>query len=634
MDDRKKTKNRLIDDLSLLRQCLSDLERSAADNERRMKELQESEERYRTIVETTNTGYVIVDSSGLVIDANAEYVRMTGYCNLSDILGRSVLEWTAQHEKAKNEAAIRKCVQEGHIRNFEIDYVDMRGNITPVEINATVVDPDKIPRIITICHDITVRKRASQELHESENRLRMITDNARDVIWMMDMNLNFTFLSSSINQMLGYTEEEYLTVPHEDIIGSSTYKKLRNIFLEELAVENMQDKDIYRYRIVETEQIKRDGSKIWVEIKLSFIRDAEGRPIGILGFSRDITERKRAEETLRQSEEKYRTILENISDGYYEVDLAGNFTFFNDALRQIYAYPKEELLGLNYRRYTNQQTADSLFQAYNNVYRHGGPGRIFDYEVTRKNGEKRYVEVAFSLRKDASGKTIGFGGITRDITGRKQMAEALKDSENRLNTILEANPTGIILVEKQTRTIAYVNQSAAKMIGLPSETIVGRVCHRFICQADINRCPIYDLGLAIDYAEKNMLRQDGSSLTTLKAAAEISLGGVKYLLESFIDISKQKQTENERQKLEERLLRAEKMESLGTLAGGVAHDLNNVLGVLVGYSELLLEKIPPAIQLENMLPTFWLPVKKVPPSSRIFNSGPSRCFGFRSHKPE
>jgi PAS domain S-box/PAS domain S-box/PAS domain S-box len=458
MDDHKKTKNQLIDDLSLLRQHLSDLEKSAADNKRQMKELRESEERYWTIVETTNTGYVIVDSFGLVIDANAEYVRMTGHENLSDILGRSVLEWTAVHEKTKNETAIRKCMQEGHIRNFEIDYVDAKGNITPVEINATVVDSDTIPRIISIC--------------------------------------------------------------------------------------------------------------------------------------RDITSRKLSEETLRQSEEKYRTILENINDGYYEVDLAGNFTFFNDALRQIYAYPKEELLGLNYRRYTDQQTADSLFQAYNMVYRHGGPGRVFDYEVTRKDGEKRYVEVAFSLLKDASGKTIGFGGITRDITGRKRMAEALKDSENRLSTILEANPTGIILVEKQTRTIAYVNQSAAKMIGLPSETIVGRVCHRFICPADVNHCPIYDLGLAIDYSEKNILRQDGSSLPIMKAAAEISVGGKEYLLESFIDISKQKQMEKERQKLEERLLRAEKMESLGTLAGGVAHDLNNVLGVLVGYSELLLEKIP------------------------------------------
>jgi two-component system, cell cycle sensor histidine kinase and response regulator CckA len=109
-----------------------------------------------------------------------------------------------------------------------------------------------------------------------------------------------------------------------------------------------------------------------VEINATLV-DSDAIP-RIISICRDITSRKLSEETLRQSEEKYRTILENISDGYFEVDLAGNFTFFNDALRQIYAYLKEELLGLNYRRYTDQQTADGLFQAYNRVYRHGGAG--------------------------------------------------------------------------------------------------------------------------------------------------------------------------------------------------------------------------------------------------------------------
>jgi len=143
----------------------------------------------------------------------------------------------------------------------------------------------------------------------------------------------------------------------------------------------------------------------------------------------DITERKRAEEALHQSEEKYRTILESIEDGYYEVDLAGNLTFFNDSMCRIWGYSEEELMGMNNRQYTDQENAKRVYQAFNRVYRTGEPVRGFDWEIIRKDGTKRYIETSVSLRKDASGKPIGFRGIGRDITDRKRIEEQLFQSE-------------------------------------------------------------------------------------------------------------------------------------------------------------------------------------------------------------
>jgi PAS domain S-box-containing protein len=146
----------------------------------------------------------------------------------------------------------------------------------------------------------------------------------------------------------------------------------------------------------------------------------------------EMQERKQAEEALRESEEKYRTILEKIEDAYYEVDLAGNLTFFNDSMCRIWGYPREELMGMNDRQYTDKENAKKLFQAFNKVYRTGEPRRECDWEIIRKDGTKRCIEASISLRKDSSGKPIGFRGIIRDITERKRAEEVLKEKTEEL----------------------------------------------------------------------------------------------------------------------------------------------------------------------------------------------------------
>jgi len=148
-------------------------------------------------------------------------------------------------------------------------------------------------------------------------------------------------------------------------------------------------------------------------------------------------ERKRVEVALRESEEKYRTILENIEDGYYEVDLAGNFTLFNDIICRHFGYTREELKGMNYRQYADQENAERLFQAFNRVYKTGEPRRECDWEIIRKDGTRRCIEASISLRKSASAKPIGFRGIVRDVTERKRADEALRESEERFRELAE-----------------------------------------------------------------------------------------------------------------------------------------------------------------------------------------------------
>ncbi len=128
------------------------------------KALWESESLYRALVETTGTGYVVIDAHGKVLDANREYVRLSGHKDLKEILGRTVVEWTAPYEKEKNAGAVAQCARDGHIWNFEVDYADKDGKITPIEVNATVVTRGGALQILTICRDITARRRRQEEI--------------------------------------------------------------------------------------------------------------------------------------------------------------------------------------------------------------------------------------------------------------------------------------------------------------------------------------------------------------------------------------------------------------------------------------------------------------------------------------
>jgi PAS domain S-box-containing protein len=141
---------------------------------------------------------------------------------------------------------------------------------------------------------------------------------------------------------------------------------------------------------------------------------------------------KLEDEALRKSEEKYRTILHSIEEGYYEVDLSGNLTFFTDRLCTFLGYSKEELMGMNNRQFTTEESAKKVYQVFSEVYRTGKPANAFDWEMIKKDGTRWWIETSVSLIRDSNGQPIGFRGIGRDVTERKQMEEQAKVHQQQL----------------------------------------------------------------------------------------------------------------------------------------------------------------------------------------------------------
>jgi len=321
-----------------LEQRIKELEQEAVERNRSEEALQGSEEKYRALVETTDTGYLILDEAGRVIDANPEYIRLTGHQTLEEIKNRSVVEWTALHDQARNAQEVEKCMKQGFVRNLEIDYVDRDGNITPIEINAKVVETEDELQILSLCRDITERTQAEEALRESEKRFRELTELLPISIYEMDGQGKLTFANRGAFDRFGYTQEDFIQgLNGFDMIAPEDRKK---------AMESIQ-------RVTGGEQLglqeyialRKDGSTFPSLANSTTITRA-GKHVGLRGFIIDVTKLKQAEEALRESESKFRSLFDLAPQAIALTEVeTGKLIDVNNTLCKLTKYSKEEVVG-------------------------------------------------------------------------------------------------------------------------------------------------------------------------------------------------------------------------------------------------------------------------------------------------
>jgi len=263
------------------------------------------------------------------------------------------------------------------------------------------------------------RKRVEEALKKSEEILQMFIKNTPAAIAMCDRQMRYMAYSDRWVHDYGLSNDYLIGSCHYDVfpdLPSHWKEEHKRCFLGDV-IKN------------EEEPFPRaDGSMDWVRRDLYPWSHKSGEIGGLIMFTEVITDRKQAEETLRESEEKYRNILKNIDDGYFEVDIAGNFTFANDSMCKILGYPKNELVGMNNQEYMDEENAKKIFQTFNKVYRTGISTKALDWKLTRKDGMECFIETVVSLVKDSNGNGIGFRGVARDITERKQLESQLQQA--------------------------------------------------------------------------------------------------------------------------------------------------------------------------------------------------------------
>ena len=265
----------------------------------------------------------------------------------------------------------------------------------------------------------------SEDLRQSEIRFRTIFEAAPVGIAIANPEGYFIEANSAFYRLLGYSPEEVKKLTFIDITHPADRQETAKLSTA------VREGKMNAYQ-AEKRYLKKDGSFLWGIVRATAIKDDSGNVQYWIGIIEDITERRAAKEKIKQSVKRYRNILESIEEGYFEVDLKGNFTFFNDQVCKTVGYSRDELLGMNNRQYTSPQTSRSMYEVFNKIFRTGQPADVVNYEIIHKDGYKRILEVSASLMRNSDGDPIGFRGILRDVTDRIQAGKEKERLESQV----------------------------------------------------------------------------------------------------------------------------------------------------------------------------------------------------------
>ncbi|HPS93693.1 MAG TPA: PAS domain S-box protein [Deltaproteobacteria bacterium] len=514
-----------------------------------MDRLRKSEEHYRTVFENTGTASIIIGSDTTIRQANANFEKLSGFSK-QELEGK--LSWMIfiaedDLERMKDFHEQRREESGSAPNSYEFRFRNRSGGIRDILLTIALISGTT--ESIGSLMDITERKRAEEGLRRSEERYRDILESMEEAYFEVDLKGNFTFFNATAVTNLGYTDDEMMGMNfHQYVNKENAHKVFESFHKVYVTGEPIKGFD--------WEIIKKKGEKMDVESSVALRRDADGTITGFKGVVRDISKRKQAEEALRESEQKYRSILESIEEAYFEVDLKGDFTFFNGALSRCFGYDRQELIGMNNRAYTTPETARLAYQIFSEIHRTGLPRSLVNYEIIRKDGSKRILEMSISLRQGPLGEPIGFRGVARDVTERIRSEQALRESERRYRTIFEKTATANVIVAEDN-TILLANSNFEKLSCLSRQKVEGKMkWTQLVDPGDLERMKQYHAkrrlgqGSAPESYEFTSVGLYGGKRDLFLSVAVIP--ETKESIASIMDITKRKGAEKALRESEER----------------------------------------------------------------------------------
>ena len=394
-----------------------------------------TEKKFETVFHSSPVPSAITDiETGMILAANRALESLSGF-TLEEALGKTSLDIGIWKNPADRDRIIRKIATGNPVDNEEVVYRVRSGEIRNILYTGRLIDVDGKPHILSHALDITEHKRSEQALKESEERYRILAENARDVIWILDLDLKYLYMSPSIKRLRGYSAEEVMKQSLDQILTPESYRRAMEIFHKELGLERMEQIHGPDWsRTIEIEMFCRDGSTVWTEVIINLLYDKEGTLTSFMGITRDITKRRQAEEALRQSEERFR-IMAEVSPEIFWMATPGweKVIYVSPAFERIIGMPVDEV-------YRDPRAWLNLVHHEDSAYvsstigfgqEHAADGE-YDFRIIRKDGAMRWIHNRRYAVHNSQGDLICFTGMAEDITERKQAEEDRSIYEVRL----------------------------------------------------------------------------------------------------------------------------------------------------------------------------------------------------------
>jgi PAS domain S-box-containing protein len=548
------------------------------------KALKASEENFRNSMDSSSMGIRIMGNADYTLYANQALLDMFGYENIEALRASPPQE----HYTPESHADfIRRKEQfaRGELlpNTFEFDIVRKDGAIRNIQLSSNHVFWNGKEQFQILYTDITERKQAQEALRVSEEKYRLIVENSQDIIFTLDSAGKFIYVSPSVKQMLGYNQTDLIGRPFNSLVHPD------DLHVIEDAIQRGDEAGYHQYRFRHA-----SGEWRWHASRGTKMLDTGGKTFNFTGISNDITERKKTEEALMLSEQNFRNSIDSSSVGIRISDIDNHTLYANQTLLDIFGYKNiDELKSTPPHEYYSPEYYTDYLELKEKLLLGESMPNQMEIDIVRKDGAMRNLQALF---KEVfwDGKKQ-YQSLYTDITERKQSEEKLKQAAQEWRTTFDSITDHIFIHDKDNRII-MVNKAVADMLKTTPNELVGKYCHEVMhgSKEPPANCPHLLTLKTGKSAAIEWLNPDTETYFHESSSPVFSeKGEVTGSIIVARDITQQK-------RIEQQLIMTDRLASIGELSSGIAHELNNPLTSVIGFSQLLMEGDVPANIKEDL----------------------------------
>lgn len=572
-----------------LEEKLNHSELQRIENSKISDSLRENEKKFRNLIENTTDLLWEIDEKGVFIYVSPECKRLLGY-RQEEFTGKTSFDFMSHEEKIRVRPLFEKRISQCKpFKNLENTLLHRDGHTVIFETSATPVfnSMNEFTGYIGICRNMTRYRESDKALRESEENFRRIIEHIPSVYYSHNTDNVLTYMSPQTGEILDCE-------PEEALINWQNFLTDHPVNMEGLINTQKAIDTGERQKPYILELISNKGRHVWGEIRESPVVK-NGKTVAVVGTLTDITEKKKIEEVLRESEEKFRVLAENSTDMISRHSPEGIFLYVSPSCHTLLGYNPDELLGKSSYDYIHPEDRHKVSHSHNIILEKPVIYTV-SYRFLRKNSEYICFETTSRAVFDQkTGMISEINASSRDITFRKRTEEELRQSRKMLQLVLDTIPVRVFWKDRNSVFLGC-NRLFALDAGLSSpDVIIGKSDFElgWKDQAENYRADdtmVMETGKPKLVYEESQTKPDGQIryLKTSKIPLYDRKGHVVGILGTYEDITDNKKAEAEKHKLEQKMQHAQKLESLGVLAGGIAHDFNNLLVAILGNAELAL----------------------------------------------